>query len=114
MTAITNNTTIEVMNSKSKSSGNHWKYTVLEAVEVEDGVLEVSYAKADRYENPNNNTTEAYYNLAAGFYNEMGYREITAHNINMDAVKEVYGKTFEIKDTLKGMGFKWNGEGWVR
>ena len=114
MTAITNTAAIEVTNTRCKSSGNDWKYIVLAARETEDGVIEVYHPRADRYENPNNNTTEAYYSLEAGFYNMMGHRDIEAHNIDMASVKAVYGKTFGIKNYLKAEGFRWNGEGWIR
>lgn len=114
MTALTNQGTIELTNHKHASSGYRWKNTILAVTETEEGVIEVSFVTPDRYENPNRNTTEAYYTLEHVIYDQMGNRELQAHGVDMDAVKAVYGKTFEIKDWLKGQDFKWNGQGWAR
>lgn len=114
MTALTNQGTIELMNRKHGTSGWKWMDTVLAVTETAEGTIEVNYATPDRYENPNRNTTEAYYNLDHVIYNQMGHRDLEAHGVDMEQVREVYGKTYEIKEWLKAQGFKWNGKGWAR
>lgn len=117
MTALTNTPAIEVTNRKTRGGRvQGWKYTVLEAFEVEDGVIEVDYAEADHYNDLNSQTTEAVYLLEHCIYNEMGTPEPRAYGIDMDKVNTIYGRTFDIKDWIKAQGFKWNGamKAWVR
>lgn len=99
---------VEVINKKHISSGGRWAYTVLE---VEDGgcsCLVVKYPQAERYENPNKNTTVAVYKLKAGFFNKPGNRRIEAYNVDLSQAMSVRGATFGIKDLLKAEGFRWN------
>lgn len=114
MTALTNQGTIEVMNHKHATSGYRWANTILAVTETANGTIEVAYPTDGRYENPNRNTTEVYYNLEHAIYNEMGHRDLETHGVDMEQVREVYGKTYEIKEWLKAQGFKWNGKGWAR
>lgn len=117
MTAFTNAEPIEVINRKSKSNAMAgWKYTILKATEIADGAIEVNFAEPISYNQINGNTTEAVCSIEHGIYTEMGGAIPTAHGIDMDQVKVVIGKTYDIKNWLKSLGFKWNADfkAWAR
>lgn len=105
---IGNEEPVEIINRKSWSGGNRWKYTMLKAEHVGGGEIKVDYADVERYEQINRNTTEAHIKLKAGFYNEMGWRDIIIHNLDMSKVTRASGRTYEIKEILKAEGFRWD------
>jgi len=113
---IGNSASIGVENSKSRSSGNQWKYTVLEATSAGGGAITIGYPTATSYDNPNKNTTIANYDLKAGIFNEMGSRELKSHNINWSNVTEVSGQTYDLRGYLRDLGFKWDSgsKKWVK
>lgn len=112
--ALPNEGSIELFNQKHRSGGNRWKATILNVEEKSPGVISVSYASPERYDNVSRNTTDAYYRLDHAIYDQIGNRDIQTHGVNMDAVTQVSGKTFEIRGWLKSQGYRWNGESWVR
>lgn len=103
---IGNKKPIVVKNEKRQSSGNRWAYVTLEATADNNGVVTVGYPTAVSYEHPNRNTTEAYYELKAGFYNQPGSRTIQAHNIDLAKANIVRGSA----------GFRWDRQNnqWVK
>lgn len=82
------------------------KDEILEAKGSGTGSLQLDYAEP--YKTEYKNTSGMWirkdtYKLKAGSDNGKFF------GINWDNVKEVYGKTYNIKDELKKRGFKWNG-----
>lgn len=108
---------VELINEKSRSSGDRWKHDIYEAKHVGGGELVIGYAEAKSYEHPNNNTTVAHYELEHGMWSSQpGDRSFGEIGINWDKVTAVSGKTYIIKDWLKENGFKWESgsKRWVR
>lgn len=96
---------IKVQNEYHRSS-RRYGYTVLEASDKGNGVLELDYASGTP-RRVNNNTTIYDITLNAGVYNQMGDRRLKSHNIDWQMVKEVRAP-FGVGDYLKSLGFKWN------
>lgn len=108
---------IELVNERSRSSGNQWKNTILSASADSQGNLTFEYATPDSYENPNRNTTRGRYSLDAGVYNQPGDRKFRSHNINWANVRSASGSTYDIRAFLKSQGLtKWDSKNkrWVR
>lgn len=100
---------VELTNERHGSSGWNWRHTILSAEETGDGGIELSYARPARHESPNRNTTIAHYRLRHGMWTgQPGDRRATSHGINWDAVRYVSGKTYEMRDFIRGMGFRWD------
>lgn len=84
-----------------------WSKAIYEAKPVagENGVLEIGYAKKE-YEQISRNKLKSTSKINAGIVSDKyGYQD---HNINWNKVKEVRGKTYDIKDFIKKKGFSWN------
>lgn len=107
---------VQVTNEKSRSSGNQWRYTVVEATHEGNGVISLGSPSKTKYESVNRNTTEAMSTLKAGIYNQPGDRSLKTHNINWDKVKQVKGQTFDVKGLLKEKGFSFDGttKTWIK
>jgi hypothetical protein len=113
-----NESPIEITNEKSRSGGNNWKKRVFEASAAEgtDGVLNLDYANPKSYKQINNNTTQGQFSINAGIYDVSNSGRLVSHNIDWSKVKEVTGRTYEIKDFLKSSGFSFNpsSKTWVK
>lgn len=104
---------IEVSSVGTSHSGydrKSWDKNIYEAKAVtgKKGILEIGYTSKmnTSYEKLSSNRTKATTTLKAGIVQSKGKFE--THNINWNNVKEVTGKTYDIKDFLKEKGFKWN------
>lgn len=105
---ITGDSTVDLVNERSRSSGNTWRYTILEASGSGEDIS-LDYANPISYEHPNNNTTVAKYKLKSGVYiGQPGDRSTNYHNLDLSKAKSVSGKTYDIKDDLKEAGFRWD------
>lgn len=93
---------LETENRKSKSSGDRWKRTILEATSDGNGNVTLSYATPYAYEHPNNNTTIAKYRIDSGI--DDGWM----HNLDLSKARSVSGQTFSVKDLIKENGFRWD------
>ena len=117
MKALIEDAAVELENYKYKSSNYHWRNTILEATETSEGVINLYYADPDRYENPNNNRTVAYYTLSHGVWDgQMGDSEAGSVGINWDAVQQVTGITYQVKDLLRSKGLRFDSQtkSWMR
>lgn len=84
--------------------------TVLEAHSNGAGEVVLSYAQADSYNKTakTNKTNYVTYTLKQGFVNDQ------PHNLNIDKIKSFSGQTYNIKNYLKNLGFKWRDGKWVK
>lgn len=84
--------------------------TVLQAVSLGDGKVELQYAKADSYNKTakTNKTNYVTYTLDHGFVND------TPHNINFEKITSFTGQTYAVKEALKKRGYKFRNGGWVK
>lgn len=84
--------------------------TVLQAVSLGDGKVELEYAKADSYKKlaKTNKTNYVTYTLDHGFVND------SPHNINFDRISSFSGQTYAVKETLKKHGYKFRNGEWVK
>lgn len=84
--------------------------TVLQAVSLGGGKVSLEYAKADSYSKTakTNKTNYVTYTLDHGFVND------TPHNINFENITSFSGQTYQVKETLKKMGYKFRDGEWVK
>lgn len=84
--------------------------TVLQAVNVGGGKVELQYAKADSYNKlaKTNKTNYVTYTLDHGFVND------TPHNINFEKITSFSGQTYAVKDELKRRGYKFRNGEWTK
>lgn len=102
--------TIETYYRKSR---RYYGTSVLEARETSDGNISFAYAEADFVDGYSKaNTQNVVFRIKHGA--EKHNNTIHFHGIDWDNVKSVSGKTYDIKSELSSMGFRWDGEKYVK
>lgn len=94
--------------------GSRYKATVLDAVDLGNGVIELSYARADSFvkTSKTNKTSDVTFTLTNGFVAEHG--NVKPHNLNLENITAISGQTYDVKDYLKSLGYKWKNKRWEK
>lgn len=105
--------TIETVYRKPKGySPGYYTETVLSAKAEKNGEIEFVYATPVKKEQTAQTNRTAYLT----YKEKAGANGDTVFGINWENVKSVSGQTFNIKDTIKENGFRWDGKSkkWIR
>lgn len=111
VSALVDEGTVALENSKSRSGSGHWSQTILSATDDGNGNVTLDYATPDEFVDLNSNTVEARYELSHGMWDgQMGDQTTGSIGIDWGKVKSVSGQTFMVKDLIKRNGFAWDGK----
>lgn len=107
--------TIKTYYRKRGNFGAHYGDIVMEAVSHDDGKISFEKAYGD-FDKNGSNTTDVVFKIRHGSVTHFNNGQTTFYGINWENVKEVSGKTYDIKSELRNMGFKWDGiaKKWIK